>query len=90
MTVDALVGLEDDRVERSGLRVAVVLDRPAFQAALELVLRGIDAPNGYTEPVLHNWRRMVERERAAIARPRRRVAADVVEPPQSAKWSPEG
>lgn len=33
----------------------------AFQAALELVLNGRDAANGYTEPVLHSRRREVKR-----------------------------
>jgi malate synthase len=32
----------------------------AFQAALELVIDGMSAPNGYTEPVLHRWRREVK------------------------------
>ena len=37
---------------------------PAFSAALELVFDGVAAPNGYTERVLHTWRRRVKaRER---------------------------
>jgi malate synthase len=32
----------------------------AFQAALDLVLRGREAANGYTEPTLHAMRRRVK------------------------------
>jgi malate synthase len=37
--------------------MAPTYDGPAFSAARELVLQGAAQPNGYTEPLLHKWRR---------------------------------
>ncbi len=42
-------------------------DGPAFRAALDLVFNGTDQPNGYTEPLLHQWRQA--RKSATAANP---------------------
>jgi malate synthase len=43
--------------------LATNLDGAAFQAASDLVFKGLVQPSGYTEPLLHAWRLKVKAAR---------------------------
>ena len=42
---------------------------PSFRAATELVLEGTGQPSGYTEPILHGWRRKLKQSMTLRSEP---------------------
>ncbi|HEY0918997.1 malate synthase G [Devosia sp.] len=58
---------EQNKGEPGYIPMSPGFDTPAFRAAEELIFEGRDAANGYTEAVLHKYRRMVKRSRAGAA-----------------------
>jgi len=74
--------IDDHQIEKAFSKAATVVDRQnaadprhrrtadpsslARQAASALVQTGVGSPNGYTEPVLHHWRREAKKREIEI------------------------